>query len=189
MSSGDKALKVIDGSWHMPATKRNPKTEYLKKHIPDAVFFGIDECCDTTASFDHMLPTAAQFSDYVGKLGINNDSDVVVYDNNSQFGIFSAQRVWWTFRVFGHQSVSVLDGGLNRWIAEGYETTEKLPDIKAQKYVVSKFEGKLVKDFEEIQKNFEDQEFLVVDARAAGRFDGTAPEPREGNLAMVQVWV
>ena len=180
MSAGDKSLRVIDGSWHMPATNRDPKAEYLKQHLPGAVFFGIDECCDQTASYDHMLPTAAQFKDYVGQLGISRESDVVVYDNNPQFGIFSAQRVWWTFHMFGHDHVSVLDGGLTKWVAEGLQTTSDIPEVTPVKYTHCEFRKHLVKTFDDMQNNFGDQGFVIVDARASGRFDGTAPEPREG---------
>ena len=87
-------FRVIDASWHMPNTKRSGKDEFIKQHIPTSQFFDIDACCDKTSSYDHMIPTPEKFNDYVGNLGINNDTHVLLYDNNASLGLFSSQRVW-----------------------------------------------------------------------------------------------
>ena len=126
-----------------------------------------------------MLPSPDVFASYVGKLGIDNNTHVVVYDNNEQLGLFSAQRVWWTFRVFGHNKISVLDGGLSKWIADGYSTTADIPEVIHKSFHAS-FQAELVKSYDDIQANFSSRNFTVLDARSSGRFNGTAPEPREG---------
>ena len=109
-------VRVLDGSWHLPAAARDPAAEFLEAHIPGAAFFDIDAICDPDSSLPHMLPSPELFANSVSALGVSNDSRVVVYDT---VGLYSAARVWWMFRVFGHEQVSVLAGGLPRWRAEG----------------------------------------------------------------------
>ncbi len=179
LTSNATNFRVLDGSWHMPFTRRKPMQEFYHKHIPGALFFGIDDCCDKDTELDHMLPAAEKFENYVGSLGINNDTHVVVYDNNENFGLFSAQRVWWTFRAFGHEQVSILDGGLPKWEKDGYETTDEVLAVEAQTFKAN-FQSQLVRSFDDLQKNLESKEFTVLDARPAGRFEGTSPEPRTG---------
>lgn len=117
-------LRVLDTSWYLPKLRRNAKSEFKQRHIPGAAFFDIDQCCDKTSPLDHMLPSERIFADYVGNLGIGNDTHVVVYDA-SNFGAFSAPRVWWMFRVFGHSYVSVLNGGLKNWANEGLPVSDR----------------------------------------------------------------
>ena len=179
LSKAPPNFRILDGSWHMPAAKRNPKTEFEQKHIPTANFFGIDECCDKNTSQDHMLPDARQFEQYVGNLGINNSTHVVVYDNNEKFGLFSAQRVWWIFRVFGHNLISVLDGGLPKWERDGFDVTSKV-EARTPHNFVATYVPKLVKNFPDIERNLHDKQFTVIDGRASGRFCGIHPEPRPG---------
>lgn len=122
LKEGAKHLRVLDGSWFLPSAKREPEKEFYQKRIPGARFFDIDDCIDKSSSYEHMIPSTDDFNKYVRNLGITNESHVVVYDNNEKLGVFSAPRVWWTFRVFGHNKVSVLDGGLPKWCAEGFPT-------------------------------------------------------------------
>ena len=110
-------VRVLDGSWHLPTMARDPAAEFLEAHIPGAAFFDIDSICDPDSSLPHMLPSPALFARSVSALGIGNNSHVVVYDT---VGLYSAARVWWMFRVFGHERVSILAGGLPRWRAEGH---------------------------------------------------------------------
>ena len=152
------------------------------------MFFDIDECADKSSQFDHMIPQPSEFESYAGKLGIGNETHVVVYDNHDKFGLFSAQRVWWTFRLFGHNAVSVLEGGLPKWVAEGYDISEKLvePHTVQEQVFTAKLQPHLVKSFEDLEHNMEgsNDKFMVLDARPGGRFNGTAPEPRKGETRL-----
>ncbi|MBN3295114.1 THTM sulfurtransferase, partial [Amia calva] len=159
------SLRVLDTSWYLPKLKRDAKKEFRQRHIAGAGFFDIDQCCDKTSPLDHMLPTEDEFADYVGRLGIGNQTHVVVYDA-SDFGSFSAPRVWWMFRVFGHQAVSLLDGGLKNWLREGHPVTGEYSKPEQT-------------DYEDMLDNLESKRFQVVDARPQGRFRGVEPEPRD----------
>lgn len=183
-----KNLRVLDGTWHMPNTNRNAKLEYASEHITTALFFDIDECADQTTDLSHMLPETSDFEKYVGKLGINNDTHVVVYDNHDVFPLFSAQRVWWTFRTFGHSKVSVLEGGFRRWCSENYPVTDEIIQVPTERFKAS-LKPNLVKSFEDIEDNLTSKAFQLCDARPRGRFLGTAPEPRAGTCTLITVSV
>ncbi|XP_062348121.1 3-mercaptopyruvate sulfurtransferase-like isoform X1 [Cinclus cinclus] len=172
------ALRIVDASWYLPKMKRDPKREFEERHIPGAVFFDIDQCSDRTSPYDHMLPKANDFAEYVGKLGVRNDSHVVVYDGSDQ-GLFSAPRVWWMFRVFGHEAVSLLDGGLKNWQREGNALTSGKTQVAPSEFHAS-LDKSLVKTYEDVLDNLDSHRFQLVDARAAGRFRGVEPEPRDG---------
>jgi thiosulfate/3-mercaptopyruvate sulfurtransferase len=172
----DPELVVIDASWHMPAAGQDARAEYAAGHIPGAVFFDIDEICDHSTTLPHMLATPADFAVAIRRLGVSQTTFVVIYDS---LGLFSAARVWWNFRAMGHGAVSVLDGGLPRWIAEGHplETGWRTPshgDFKARPALG------LVANKEGIRRAVEGGGQQIVDARAADRFSGAAPEPRVG---------
>ncbi|XP_052816505.1 3-mercaptopyruvate sulfurtransferase-like [Mya arenaria] len=171
-------LRVVDATWFLPNYGRTGIQNYMECHIPGAVFFDI-EACTRPSPYEHMLPSEEVFSEYVGNLGIDNETHVVVYNDHPDFALFSAPRVWWTFRAFGHSTVSVLDGGLRMWrdanldLAKGHETVP-VPKLNFN----AKFNESFVKSFEDVMKNINEKQFQVVDARPAGRFDGTSPEPR-----------
>lgn len=172
----DPSVIVIDASWHMPAAARDAGAEYAAGHIPGAVFFDIDEVSDHSTTLPHMLAPPADFAVAARRLGVSQGSLVVVYDS---LGLFSAARVWWNFRAMGHDTVRVLDGGLQRWIAEGrpVETGWRTPphgDFKARLIPA------LVADRDAVRRAVETGGLQIVDARAADRFTGAAPEPREG---------
>ena len=112
-------FKVIDASWDLPSAGRDTEKEHMEKRIMGARFFNVDACCDKNSDLPHMLPKTEDFERYVTNLGVCNHHHIILYDNSPKFGMFSAPRVWWTFRVFGHNMVSVLDGGLPKWIADG----------------------------------------------------------------------
>ena len=173
---GESGLQVVDGSWHMPHLARDPRTEFVQVHIPGAVFFDIDAIADRRTDLPHMLPSAAEFAEAVGTLGIGSDDRIVVYDVR---GVVSAARVWWTFRAFGHESVAVLDGGLPKWKAEGrpLESGSRTP---APRRFTAKPRPELVRDLERMRANVTSRREQVLDARSAGRFAGTEPEPRAG---------
>ncbi|XP_068606017.1 3-mercaptopyruvate sulfurtransferase [Brachionichthys hirsutus] len=173
-------LRVLDASWYLPKTKRDPKAEFAQKHIPGSVFFDIDACSDQNSAFDHMLPTSGHFSRHVGALGIGHDTHVVVYDA-SDVGSYSAPRVWWMFRVFGHRLVSVLDGGLKNWLVDGHPVTSEYDEPTRSEFV-ARLDQSCVKGFEDVSENIRTKRVQTVDTRSAGRFRGTEPEPRDDTL-------
>ena len=172
----DPDLRVVDGTWHMPHLKRDPRAEFEAAHVPGAVFFDIDATADRTTTLPHMLPTAEQFGAAVGALGIGNGDRVVVYDVR---GVVSAARVWWTFRAFGHDAIAVLDGGLRAWRAEG-RPVESGPGRPTPRPFTARRRPELVRDVEAMRANIGTRAAQVLDARSAGRFAGTEPEPRAG---------
>jgi thiosulfate/3-mercaptopyruvate sulfurtransferase len=169
--------RILDASWHLPSAGRSAQLEYLESHIPGAVFFDIDECADKTTELPHMVPLAKTFEAYAGALGISNSTHVVVYDNHPEFPVFSAQRVWWTFRLFGHRNVSILEGGLPKWISEGQTVTKEKTRWRQETFKAN-FQPKLIKYYKDIERNIESPEFTLVDARSEGRFKGVSLEPR-----------
>jgi len=167
-------VRVVDASWFMPAAGRNPREEYDAAHIPGAVFFDVDEIADLNSPLPHMLPPPEKFASRVRKLGLGNGNKVVVYDST---GIsMAAARVWWMFRVFGHRDVAVLDGGLPKWRAE-QRPLEDLPPMPRDRHFLPHVNAMLVRNFDQVKANIASQREQIVDARASGRFDGTAPEP------------
>ena len=165
-------VRVVDGSWYLPSAGRDPRAEYAAGHIPGAVFVDIDAVSDPRSPLPHMLSTPEAFEAVVGALGISNEDHVVVYDGA---GLFSAARAWWTFRVFGHDRVSVLNGGLPAWTAAGHsvESTKVTPPPRSFR---ARKRPELVRTLEQMRSTTAS----VVDARGRGRFEGTAPEPRAG---------
>lgn len=180
-------MRILDTSWYLPKLRRNAKSEFKKKHIPGAAFFDIDQCCDKTSPLDHMLPSEKVFADYVGNLGIEKDTHVVLYDAN-QLGAFSAPRVWWMFRVFGHSAVSVLNGGLRNWELEGKPVTNQYVRPTATDFKAS-LSRSWIKNYEDILDNMDTKRFQVVDARPEGRFRGLDPEPRDSELSTVGCFI
>ena len=173
---GAADLRVVDGSWHMPQLKRDARAEFVAAHIPGAVFFDIDAIADHTTDLPHMLPDPATFGRAVGALGIGNGDRVVVYDVR---GVVSAARVWWTFRAFGHDAVAVLDGGLRKWRAEGRPVESGVPAPTARTFTAA-LRPELVRGLDAMRANLASRVAQVLDARSAGRFAGTEPEPRPG---------
>jgi len=167
---------VVDASWYLPAQNRNPEAEYAEGHIPGAVRFDIDAVSDHDNPLPHMLPSAQAFAKAVGAMGIGDGNTVVVYDGA---GLFSAPRVWWMFRLYGVERCFILDGGLPRWKAEGREIETESPKRTARQFT-SRFNRTAVADFADVKKALETGKAQVVDARAADRFSGKAPEIRPG---------
>ncbi|MEM1277484.1 MAG: 3-mercaptopyruvate sulfurtransferase [Pseudomonadota bacterium] len=169
-------IRIVDASYHMADTGRDGWAEYQAGHIPGARFFDIDEIADERAPLPHMLPPAEKFISRVRKMGIGDGHRVIVYD---QTGLFSAARVWWTFRVFGHQDVSVLDGGLPKWMAEGRPVDDEPVDPRERHFTGRRNSG-MVRDVTQIAGSTKLRSEQIVDARSPGRFQGEEPEPREG---------
>jgi len=168
-------IKVLDCSWHMPNTKRIGKDEFFKEHIPGAIFFDIDKFSDPLAKFPHTIPSAELFEKLASELGINNSDHIIVYDS---LGIFSAPRVWWMFNYFGHKQISILDGGLVKWKNENKKLDKGENKIKNKNKFVCSIKRELLTSIDQVNKNIDENKFLLVDARSKGRFLGVEAEPR-----------
>ncbi|MEX2647725.1 MAG: 3-mercaptopyruvate sulfurtransferase [Alphaproteobacteria bacterium] len=169
-------LRVVDASWYLPTERRDPKAEYRAAHLPGAVFFDIDEIADTASPYPHMLPAPEKFSARVRKLGLGDGNRIVAYDSGS---MMAAPRVWWMFRVFGHDDIAVLDGGMAKWRAEG-RSIEDLAPMPRERHFTARLNNLMVRDLAQVRANIDAGREQLVDVRAAGRFKGTAPEPRPG---------
>ena len=170
-------LIVLDGSWHLPTAKRNPKAEFLAEHIPGAVFFDIDDLSDEASPLPHMLPSTIKFSSRMKKMGIGDGMKVVVYDTH---GLFSAARVWWTFRAMGHEDIAVLNGGFKKWKAEGRPLEDGPPMKRFERHFTPLQNTGLIRDINDIKEIVDRTHAQLVDARSASRFEGREAEPRPG---------
>ena len=171
---GKPDVVVVDGSFYLPAMKRDAAAEYLAGHIPGAVRFDIDAIADHSIPLPHMLPSPEAFAQAVGALGISDHDTIVVYDGA---GLFSSPRVWWTFRLFGAENVFILDAGLPRWKAEG-RPLEAGAVKHAPRQFTAKPPANIVAGMRDVQSALADRSAQVVDARPADRFRGEAPDPR-----------
>jgi thiosulfate/3-mercaptopyruvate sulfurtransferase len=172
----DRDLVAVDGSYFLPTQKRDARAEYRSGHIPGAVFFDIEAVSDHSTELPHMLPGSIQFGEAVGALGIGDGDTVVIYDS---LGLYSAARVWWTFRVFGATNAYILDGGLPQWKAEGRPL--EIGDAKrAPKQFHAEMNVGAVAMLADVRMALTDDSAQVVDSRSAERFSGRAPEPRPG---------
>jgi thiosulfate/3-mercaptopyruvate sulfurtransferase len=169
-------VRVLDGTYHLPAAKRDPRAEYLAQHIPGAGFFDIDGIADDSTDLPHMIPAPAVFETEMRKRGISKNTRVVVYD---VYGWQSAARVWWSLRVFGHNNVALLDGGLPKWLVEDRAVEAGAVSPPPGDFT-AKVRPELVRSKAQMIANLASKAEQVLDARAAGRFEGTAPEPRPG---------
>ncbi|WP_417518417.1 3-mercaptopyruvate sulfurtransferase [Minwuia sp.] len=169
-------VRVVDASWYMKHLGRDPKAEFKAEHIPGAVYFDIDDIADTDSDLPHMMPSAEKFSSRCRRLGLGDGVRIVIYDGG---GCTAAARAWWMFRAFGHDDVSVLDGGLPKWKAENRPLAD-LPDVPRERHLSARYNTFLVRDVDQVLDNVKRNREQVLDARSAGRFAGTDPEPREG---------
>lgn len=174
---GRPRLRSVDASWYLPASRRDPAAEYAGGHLPGAIFFDLDASSDPGSPLPHMLPEAGVFGRRMAALGLDDADDIVVYDGSGTN--ISAARVWWTFRVFGHPRVAVLDGGMGKWRAEGRPV-----EVGSVVLPPGRFSARLnraaVRDLAAIQANLVGRAEQIVDMRASGRFAGREPEPRPG---------
>jgi thiosulfate/3-mercaptopyruvate sulfurtransferase len=172
----DGNLAVVDGSYPLPAQRRDVRAEYRDGHVPGAVFFDIDAVSDHSTELPHMLPGPTQFGEVVGALGIGDGDTVVVYDSA---GLYSAARVWWTFRLFGAKKAYILDGGLPKWKAEG-RPLEKGDGKPTPRKFNAEMNVGAVATLDDVRFALAGYDTQIVDARSSERFAGTAPEPRPG---------
>ena len=171
-------IRVVDATYYAPFLKagKTGREDWSEAHIPGAVHFDIDAIKAGGTDLPHMMPDPIMFSSRVRKLGIGDGNRVIVYDNNN---FCAAARVWWMLRVMGHNDVKVLDGGLAAWKAEGGEI-EDIPPVAVERHFTARVRSDLIKDINQVAAASESGSHAIVDARAAGRFTGEAPEPREG---------
>jgi thiosulfate/3-mercaptopyruvate sulfurtransferase len=172
----DRNVVVVDGTYHLPTLQRDAHAEYRDGHIPGAVFFDVETVADHSTELPHMLPGPTQFGEVVGALGIGDGDTVVVYDSA---GLYSAPRVWWTFRVFGAKKVYILDGGLPKWKSEG-RPLEKGDAKPAPRKFTAEMNVSAVAMLGDMRMALTDDSVQIVDARSPERFAGKAPEPRPG---------
>ncbi len=178
LEKNSNKVRIVDASWHMPSSKRNAYNEYSKAHIENAVFFDLDKSSNEKSSLPHMLPSEEKWGKIVSDLGIKNSDHLVIYDNSD---VISSCRCWFSFIYFGHapDKVSVLDGGLMKWLNEKKTVTDKIMKFDKSEYAVIENKS-LVKNKKQIEKNISSNEFELIDARSEKRFKGLAPEPRKG---------
>jgi thiosulfate/3-mercaptopyruvate sulfurtransferase len=173
----DPHVRVLDASYKQPGITPTARQDYDAGHIPGAVFFDIDDvAAPNTEPLPHMIPSAERFAVKMAERGIGNDDRVVVYDT---VGLSSAGRAWWMLRLFGHGNVALLDGGLPKWRAEGRPLETAAPVIPPRRFTAH-FAPALVRDKAAIRANITSRQEQLVDARSAGRFDGSAEETWPG---------
>ena len=180
-------VKIFDASWHMPLTKRNAIKEYENKHISGAMFWDVDKHSDNDSPYPHMMSNSDYWTRMLWSFGIQNNDHIIVYDNSD---IYSSCRLWFSLKYFGHEKVSVLDGGMKKWLKENRPTDNKINQDLGKfssidklnpttKYSVNE-KSELIKNKLQIDENIKNQSFQTVDARSRERFEGKAEEPRSG---------
>jgi thiosulfate/3-mercaptopyruvate sulfurtransferase len=175
---GHPRLRVVDGSMYLPTSGRDAAAEYTAAHLPGAVFFDLEATSDRRSSLPHMLPSAADFAERMSALGLDDADDIVVYDGSG--ANLSAARVWWMFRVFGHDRVAVLDGGIGKWRREGRLLESGTPSRPRGSFTARRRPGDAVRDLDQVRQAAGAGSAQIVDMRSAGRFAATDPEPRPG---------
>ena len=170
----EKAVKILDGSWALDGT--DMQALYRHEHLPGAQFFDLDAITNQKTSLPHMAPSPEQFAEAVGKMGISETDHVIIYDRQ---GLFSAARVWWTFKLMGHEKVQVLRGGLPAWKGEGFPVTDQVTATVPTAYTPAGIQ-EIIIDINDLQSTLKAPGSLILDARPKARFEGAAPEPRAG---------
>ena len=169
-------IKIIDGTWHMPGSGINAFDIFKEKHIPNAIFIDLDEVSDINSDLPHMMPDENYFSKKISSLGISNNDHLIIYD---MYGMFSAARIWFMFKAFGHNNISLLNGGFPAWLDSGGEVSNKINNLKTTIYK-GKLNKLLIADYQQVLENLTNQKYLVLDARSPERFSGISEEPRPG---------
>ncbi len=170
-------VKIFDATWHMPSTKRNAKKEYLEKHIKDAIFWDVDEHSDKNSPYPHMMTNSEYWKNMLWSFGIQNDDHIVIYDNSD---VYSSCRLWFALKYFGHEKVSVLDGGLKKWLRENRSISNELHKPNPSKKYKINEKPEYIKSKKQIDENIKNPSFQTVDARSRERFEGRVEEPRPG---------
>lgn len=180
MLAGNEPIKLLDATYSAPMGL-SPYQAFLSEHIEGAQFFDIDAVADQDSPLPHTLPSAEYFAASISALGISNADHVVIYDQSGAY--MASSRAWWMFRAFGHQKVYVLEGGLADWKRQGFKIENGPVDSPDAAQFAATPNPELIVSMEDLQQNLETQEIMVLDARPAGRFNGSMPEPRPGMRA------
>ena len=187
LSNNLSKVKIFDASWHMPNSNRNSQKEYLDKHIPEAMFWDLDQHSDKDSPYPHMMSNSDYWTRMLWSFGIQNDDHIIIYDYSD---IYSACRLWFALKYFGHKKVSVLDGGMKKWLKENRPTSKEVDkDLgkfssidklnPKRKYKVSE-NTEWIKNKKQIDENIKIPSFQTVDARSRERFESKVGEPRPG---------
>ena len=171
-------FKIIDASWHLPSESRDPYLEYEQDHIPNSVFFDLDDTSEKDTDLPHMLPSEEKWSESISRLGISNNDKILIYDNSK---LYSACRCWFSLLYFGHdiEKLYILNGGLKKWKQENKTTTNEKTNIARSNYKAQEKSSYVFK-MRQINENIKSNNFVVVDARSLKRFNGDIDEPRKG---------
>ena len=166
-------VKIIDCSWHMPQTQRRGFEEYKSLHIPNAIFFDIDENSRKDTALPHMLVDQMSWDKIVSNMGIKKNDEIVIYDNSD---VISSCRGWFNFIYYGHDPklINVLNGGLRKWLKEKKKVTDEISNIDKSDYKGSERKD-LVKSKQAIDQNIDEKIFTLIDARSRERFEGKNP--------------
>ena len=180
-------VKIFDASWHMPNSNRNAKKEYEEKHIKGAIFWDVDEHSDKDSPYPHMMSNSDYWTRMLWSFAIKNEDHIVVYDHSDTY---SSCRLWFALKYFGHQKVSVLDGGMKKWLSENRSTENKIDQDFGKSSNIDNLNSKnkykinekidLIKNKKQINDNLKRKHFQTVDARSRERFEGKVDEPRSG---------
>ncbi len=178
IQADDGQLVLLDATFVLPNSPVDPYVMYQHKRIGNAVFFDIDQVADHNSSLPHMLPSAADFEEMVSAMGISNDSRIIVY---GQAGLaLGPARVWWMFKIFGHDCVSILNGSMMDWEEKGYPVNTDAPSMPQAASFKAKFNSDMVVDIDQVDQISQHRAAHILDARPAERFSGLAQEPRAG---------
>ena len=172
----DPQIKIIDGTLHMPTSGLNAFEIFKEKHIPNAIFVDLEETSDQKSNLPHMMPDNVYFSKKISLLGINNNDHLVIYD---MYGMFSAARIWFMFKAFGHEKVSILNGGFPAWIDSNGEISNQINNLEPTNYKAN-LNKSLIVNYKEVLDNLLNNKYQIIDARSPDRFSGNSEEPRPG---------
>jgi len=169
-------VRIIDGTLHMPTSGLNAFEVFKEKHIPNAIFVDLEETSDQKSNLPHMMPDNVYFSKKISLLGINNNDHLVIYD---MYGMFSAARIWFMFKAFGHEKVSILNGGFPAWIDSKGEISNQINNLEPTNYKAN-LNKSLIVNYKEVLDNLLNNKYQIIDARSPDRFSGNSEEPRPG---------
>ncbi len=170
----NKEIKIIDATWHMPSIELDGFQIFKEKHIPKAIFIDLEEISNQNSNLPHMMPDEDYFSKKISSLGINNSDHLIIYD---MYGMFSAARIWFMFKAFGHKKISILNGGFPAWVDSNGEISNQITKFKETNYEAT-LNKSLIVNYQYVLKNISEKKHQVIDARSPERFFGIDQEPR-----------